>query len=54
MQWKLTGKDGDHWLHVPWKLCTNNGEVLRDAVVSGRGIALLPKFIAGSGLQSGG
>jgi DNA-binding transcriptional LysR family regulator len=30
-QWKLTGKDGDHWLQVPWTLCTNNAEVLRDA-----------------------
>jgi DNA-binding transcriptional LysR family regulator len=50
MQWKLTGKDGDHWLQVPWKLCTNNAEILRDAAVSGRGIALLPTFIAGSEL----
>jgi DNA-binding transcriptional LysR family regulator len=52
MQWKLTGTDGDHWLQVPWKLCTNNAEVLRDAAVSGRGIALLPTFIAGPDLQS--
>jgi len=50
--WKLTGPDGDHWLQVAWKLCTNNGEVLRDAAVSGRGIALLPTFIAGPDLQS--
>ena len=53
MQWKLTGKDGDHWLQVPWKLCTNNAEVLRDAAVSGRGIALLPTFIAGPELWRG-
>jgi DNA-binding transcriptional LysR family regulator len=53
VQWKLTGKDGDHWLQVPWKLCTNNAEVLRDAAVSGRGIALLPTFIAGPDLRSG-
>jgi DNA-binding transcriptional LysR family regulator len=52
-QWKLSGKDGDHWLQVPWKLCTNNAEVLRDAAVSGRGIALLPTFIAGPDLRSG-
>jgi len=52
-QWKLSGKDGDHWLQVPWTLCTNNAEVLRDAAVSGRGIALLPTFIAGQDLQSG-
>jgi len=53
MQWKLTGKDGDHWIPVQWKLCTNNAEVLRDAAVSGRGIALLPTFLAHAELQDG-
>lgn len=53
VQWKLTGKDGDHWLQVPWKLCTNNAEVLRDAAVRGRGIALLPIFIAHAQLRNG-
>jgi DNA-binding transcriptional LysR family regulator len=52
-QWKLTGKDGDHWLQVRWKLCANNAEVLRDAAVHGCGIALLPTFIASSELRSG-
>ena len=31
----------------------NNAEVLRDAAVCGRGIALLPTFIAGADLQEG-
>lgn len=53
VQWKLTGDDGDHWIQVPWKLCSNNAEVLRDAAVKGRGIALLPMFIAAPDLQSG-
>jgi DNA-binding transcriptional LysR family regulator len=52
-QWKLTGPDGDHWIQIPWTLCSNNGEVLRDAVVKGRGIALLPTFIVGADLQEG-
>jgi DNA-binding transcriptional LysR family regulator len=52
-QWKLTGPDGEHWIPIPWTLCTNNAEVLRDAAVAGRGIALLPTFIAGANLQSG-
>jgi DNA-binding transcriptional LysR family regulator len=52
-QWKLSGGDGDHWIHIPWTLCTNNAEVLRDAAVRGRGIALLPTFIAGAELQTG-
>src|ERR1700704_2384401 len=52
-QWKLTGPDGDHWIQAPWTLCTNNAEVLRDAAVKGRGIALLPTFIAGADLRQG-
>jgi DNA-binding transcriptional LysR family regulator len=52
-QWKLTGPDGDHWIQIPWTLCTNNAEVLRDASVKGRGLALLPTFIAGEDLQTG-
>ena len=52
-QWKLTGPDGDHWISIPWTLCTNNAEVLRDAAVQGRGIALLPTFIAGADFQQG-
>jgi DNA-binding transcriptional LysR family regulator len=52
-QWKLSGADGDHWIEVSWNLCSNNAEVLRDAALAGRGIALLPTFIAGAALQSG-
>jgi DNA-binding transcriptional LysR family regulator len=52
-QWKLTGKDGDHWINVPWSLCSNNAEVLRDAAIQGRGIALLPTFIADADLEQG-
>lgn len=53
LQWKLTGRDGDHWIQAPWKLCTNNAEVLRDAAVKGRGIALLPTFIIAPELRTG-
>jgi DNA-binding transcriptional LysR family regulator len=52
-QWKLTGPDGDHWIQVAWNLSANNAEVLNDAAVEGRGIALLPTFIAGPDLQAG-
>jgi DNA-binding transcriptional LysR family regulator len=52
-QWKLTGKDGEHWIQVRWTLCSNNAETLRDAAVQGRGIALLPTFIIGADLQAG-
>jgi len=52
-QWKLTGTDGDHWVQPNWTLCVNNAEVLRDAAVAGRGVALLPTFIAGDALRAG-
>jgi DNA-binding transcriptional LysR family regulator len=52
-QWKLTGPDGEHWISIPWTLCTNNAEVLCDAAVRGRGIALLPTFIAAAELRRG-
>lgn len=52
-QWKLTGKDGDHWIQPNWTLCVNNAEVLRDAALKGRGVALLPTFIAGDAMRAG-
>jgi DNA-binding transcriptional LysR family regulator len=52
-QWKLTGADGDYWIQPSWNLCANNAEVLCDAAVKGRGIALLPTFIAGRALRDG-
>jgi DNA-binding transcriptional LysR family regulator len=52
-QWKLTGKDGDHWITPRWTLCANNAEVLRDAAAGSCGIALLPVFIAADALKSG-
>jgi DNA-binding transcriptional LysR family regulator len=53
-QWKLTGPDGDHWIQVQGALCANNAQILKDAALAGRGIALLPTFIAGADLQQGG
>ncbi|CCD97947.1 LysR family transcriptional regulator [Bradyrhizobium sp. STM 3809] len=52
-QWKLTGRDGDHWIQPAWSLCVNNAEVLRDVAVKGQGIALIPHFIAADALASG-
>lgn len=52
-QWKLTGADGDHWIPPAWTLCVNNAEVLRDVAVKGKGVALIPNFIAEEALASG-
>jgi DNA-binding transcriptional LysR family regulator len=52
-RWQLT-KDGEP-LSVPIAsaLCSNNGDVLRDAALRGRGIAKLPTFIVGPDIAAG-
>ena len=34
-------------------LCSNNGDVLREAALKGNGITLLPTFIVGEDIKSG-
>jgi DNA-binding transcriptional LysR family regulator len=50
-QWTLIGPDGEQTISVNGVLCSNNGEVLRDAAVRGLGITLLPMFIVWQQLQ---
>lgn len=50
-QWTLIGPDGEQTISVNGVLCSNNGEVLRDAAIRGLGITLLPTFIVGQELQ---
>jgi DNA-binding transcriptional LysR family regulator len=52
-QWTLIGTNGEQTISVNGVLCSNNGEVLRDAAVRGLGITLLPTFIVGQQLQQG-
>ena len=52
-QWNLIGPEETHSVSVSGLLCSNNGEVLRDAAVKGLGIALLPDFIVSQALQQG-
>lgn len=52
-EWTLIGTDGEQTISVTGVLCSNNGEVLRDAAVRGLGITLLPRFIVESELQQG-
>lgn len=52
-QWTLIGTEGEQTISVSGALCSNNGEVLRDAAVRGLGITLLPTFIVGQELQQG-
>ena len=52
-RWHLTGPDGAYDIQVNGVLCSNNGDVLRDAAVKGQGLALLPTFVAGADMQTG-
>lgn len=51
--WRLVGPEGPVEVAVNGILCSNNGEVLREAAVGGLGIAMLPTFMAGRDLQAG-
>ncbi|WP_448572388.1 LysR family transcriptional regulator [Trichothermofontia sp.] len=52
-QWHLIGPDGEHRITVRGRLCSNNGEALREAALKGLGIALLPRFIVAPDLEAG-
>ncbi|MEO0421465.1 MAG: LysR substrate-binding domain-containing protein [Pseudomonadota bacterium] len=52
--WRLR-REGASWedVRVNGVLCANNAEVLRDAALSGLGLALLPTFVASEELADG-
>lgn len=53
-QWHLVSEDGiEHRINVKGVLCSNNGEILKDAAIAGLGIALLPTFIIESAVTEG-
>ncbi|MEM8646198.1 MAG: LysR family transcriptional regulator [Pseudomonadota bacterium] len=51
--WRLNGPQGRTNVRVNDILCSNNGDVLREAAVKGLGIALLPRFIVSDDLKAG-
>jgi DNA-binding transcriptional LysR family regulator len=52
-RWTLFGTEGEQTVIVKGTLCSNNGEVLRDAAIAGLGITLLPQFMVSRALQKG-
>ncbi|NEQ50875.1 MAG: LysR family transcriptional regulator [Leptolyngbya sp. SIO3F4] len=50
-EWILEGADGERKVTVNGSMCSNNGEVLRDAAIRGLGIVLLPRFIIQKSLE---
>jgi len=51
--WRFAGPDGARIVRGRVALRVNNGDVMRDAVLAGLGIALLPLFIAGAEIADG-
>lgn len=52
-QWQLKGPDQQtHSIRVQGVVCSNNGEVLRQAALKGVGIALLPNFLVDEDLKT--
>lgn len=52
--WSLRGADGrEHVVHVRGRLQSNSGEVIRDAVLAGEGIALLSTWHVCDDLRTG-
>ncbi|MBE9068269.1 LysR family transcriptional regulator [Leptolyngbya cf. ectocarpi LEGE 11479] len=52
-EWLLEGPAGESRVVVNGVMCSNNGEVLRDAAIRGLGIVLLPEFIVQQSLEQG-
>ncbi|MGD1857249.1 MAG: LysR family transcriptional regulator [Leptolyngbyaceae cyanobacterium] len=52
-EWLLENTTETIRISIQGTLCSNNGEVLRDAAVQGLGIVLLPQFIVQECLQQG-
>ncbi|WP_337264994.1 MULTISPECIES: LysR family transcriptional regulator [unclassified Serratia (in: enterobacteria)] len=51
--WKLSIAGKSKIFSVKGPICSNNGEVIKDAAAAGLGIALLPNFIVEKELQAG-
>ncbi len=51
-RWTLWGPEmKEHTVKIDGAMCSNNGEVLREAAIHGLGIALLPRFIVDTCLE---
>lgn len=51
--WRLMDREREYAVSVKGLVCSNNGEVLREAAMQGFGIALLPAFLVENELVSG-
>jgi len=51
--WYFRAEDGPVTIQAKQALGVNNGDMIRDAVAAGLGIAMLPAFIAGPAIKTG-
>ncbi|MEM9807187.1 MAG: LysR family transcriptional regulator [Cyanobacteria bacterium P01_D01_bin.56] len=49
--WTLENADKEINVNISGSMCSNNGEILREAAIQGIGIVLLPKFIVQASLE---
>jgi DNA-binding transcriptional LysR family regulator len=52
-EWTFSGPEGEEVIATRGTLCSNNGEVLREAAIAGLGIAHLPDFIVADAIDDG-
>jgi DNA-binding transcriptional LysR family regulator len=52
-EWRFTGPGGERVVHIRGNLRCNNSAALRDALIAGAGIGLLPTFIVADQIRSG-
>ncbi len=52
-EWRFTGPQGSTAVTVQGRLRANNGDALRESVLAGLGIAVLPTFLCGDEIRTG-
>jgi DNA-binding transcriptional LysR family regulator len=51
-RWQLTRDGAPIQVPIQAVMCSNNGDVLREAALAGQGIALLPTFLVGPDIKA--
>lgn len=52
-EWRFSGDDGEHLVHINGNVRANNGDLLRVAALGGAGIVMQPRFLVGADLRAG-
>jgi DNA-binding transcriptional LysR family regulator len=52
-KWLIRGPSGEYPIPIRERLCSNNGDVLREAALAGLGVTLLPAFFVRKDLERG-